>query len=383
MIYLDNQATTPTDPRVVEAMLPYFNNLFANPHSTQHEPGNQAKQAVDVARQQIANLCGANRDEIYFTSGATESNNLAVRGLAPTLLKNGRTHIICSNIEHKCVLAAVELLKGSGFRIDYVPCGQDGVVSAASISERITPETGLVCLMSANNEIGTLQPIGAVGKLCQASGIALHVDAVQSLGKHDLNLHSLGVTTASFSAHKLYGPKGIGAIFVARKWRSRITPLIVGGGQEGGLRSGTLPVPLCVGFGRACEVAAEQMSSDQALMTHCRSTFLAVLAEEKIPFQINASMEHRLSGNISLSIAGVDSEALIMTLKDRVALSSGSACTTAEIEPSHVLLALGLPPERIECSVRISFGRFTDPAQAEAAARIIAEVASGLRRIRH
>lgn len=383
MIYLDNQATTPTDPRVVEVMLPYFSDLYANPHSTQHEPGAQAKQAVDKARQFIADLCGANRDELFFTSGATESNNLAIRGLGPALQKVGRTHVLCSAIEHKCVLASVEALRMAGFSVEFVPCGSDGIVTEESVRRRLRPETGLVCLMSSNNEIGTIQPIQQVGFLCAAAGIALHVDAVQSLGKHPLNLHQMGATTASFSAHKLYGPKGIGAIFIARKWRTRVTPLIVGGGQEGGLRSGTLPVPLCVGFGRACEIAAQNLTNDDVHVRACRSAFLAILTECNIPFKINAQTEDRLGGNMNISLDEVDAEALIMTLKDQVALSSGSACTTAEIEPSHVLRALGLSPERIECSVRVSFGRFTLQSEAVAAAKLMARAASRLRRIRH
>lgn len=364
-------------------MLPYFGGLYANPHSTQHGPGLQAKHAVDIARQKIADLCGASRDEIFFTSGATESNNLAIRGLGPALQKAGRMHVLCSAVEHKCVLASVEALRGVGFRVDFVPVESRGIISEQSIAERLRPETGLVCLMSANNEIGTIQPVEQIGALCAKSGIALHVDAVQSLGKHPLDLHRIGAATASLSAHKIYGPKGVGAIFVARKWRTRLSPQIVGGGQEGGLRSGTLPVPLCVGFGRACEIAAHRMDADETNLQGYRAAFLNTLKTANISFKINGDMACRLAGNINLSIDGVDAEALIMTLKDRVALSSGSACTTAEIEPSHVLEALGLTPEQIECSVRVSFGRFNTSEEAVTAASLIAEVAGRLRRIRH
>lgn len=383
MIYLDNQATTRVDPRVVAEMLPYLQEGFGNPHSTQHAVGASAKSAVDEARRAVADLCGATRDEIFFTSGATESNNMAIRGLAPFLQASGKTHVLCSAIEHKCVLASVDVLAQAGFDVEFVHPEANGIFNPAAVKALFRPTTGLLCLMSANNEIGTIEPIEEVARLCAEHSVAFHVDAAQSLGKHPFDVHALGFTTASFSAHKVYGPKGIGAIFIARKWRTRISPLIVGGGQEGGLRSGTLPVALCVGFGAACQIAAREMAVDAEHALVCRAAFLTALDAGGVAYRINGALEERLPGNLNLSIDEVDAEALIMTLKDRVALSTGSACTTAEIEPSHVLTALALPLERIEWSIRVSFGRFNTPDEARIAGELVAETAASLRRIRY
>ena len=378
-IYLDAHATTPCDPRVVEAMLPTFSALFGNASSRQHAYGWQAEALVEAAREQVAGLVGAHPSEIIFTSGATESNNLAIKGIARALAAKGR-HIVASAIEHRSVLDSCRRLESEGFRVTLLPVGPDGRVSPADVEAALEDETILVSVMLANNEIGSLQPVREIGALCKEKGIYFHCDAVQALAWEKVDVQTLGIDLLSISAHKMHGPKGVGALFVRRRNpRVQLRALIDGGGHERGLRSGTLNVSGIVGLGKAAEIVLEERDRDAARVRALRDRLLAGLRGRLGELAVNGSLKHRLPNNLNLSIPGADAGAMLGSLRG-VALSSGSACASAVAEPSHVLAALGLDEERLASALRFGLHRFTTEAEIDQA---ILEVADTALRLRH
>ncbi|KPL54569.1 cysteine desulfurase IscS [Prosthecomicrobium hirschii] len=374
-IYLDHHATTPLDPRVFEAMRPYFLEAFGNPHSADHAYGWEAEAGVEAARRAIARLIGAAAGEIVFTSGATEANNLALRGAAARL-PEGRRHLVASTIEHPCVAAVVDRLEADGFAVTRVDPGADGIVPAEAVAAALRPETGLVTVMAANHEIGTLQPIGAIGALTRARGILFHSDAAQAAGKVPLDVVAAKVDLMSLSAHKMYGPKGIGALHVRRG--VALEPLILGGGQERGLRSGTVPAPLAVGFGAAAGIAQAEMDGEALRLKALRERLRAGLAARIPGLRVNGELERRLPGNLDLALPGIAAIDLIHRMKDRVAVSAGSACASASLEPSPVLGAIGLDDAAALGSIRIGLGRGTTEAEIDAAIAAVAEAWSAL-----
>src|SRR5262245_34248169 len=337
-IYMDNHATTPLDPRVLDAMLPYLVEHFGNAASRNHAFGWRAEEGVDEARSLVAAIIGCSEKEIVFTSGATESANLAIKGVAAFYREKGN-HIVKVATEHKCVLDACKRLEGEGFRVTYLPVGADGLVAPERVADAITEKTILVSIMAANNEIGVLQPIAEIGRVTRGRGILLHTDATQAVGKIPVDVDEMGVDLLSFSAHKMYGPKGVGALYVRREPRVRLRPLIDGGGQERGLRSGTLNVPGIAGFGAACRIAGDVMAEESDRLLRLRNRLLARITDRLDAVVVNGSLAHRLPNNLNLSFGYVEGEAMLMAMED-VAVSSGSACTSASIEPSHVLRAL-------------------------------------------
>ncbi|KAM6500438.1 cysteine desulfurase NFS1 [Amanita muscaria] len=362
-IYLDMQATTPVDPRVLDAMLPYLSDQFGNPHSRTHAYGWESEQAVEDARKHIADLIGADQKDIIFTSGATESNNAAIKGVA-RFHKEKKRHVITTQTEHKCVLDSCRKLGEEGFDVTYLPVQKDGTIDLAQLEDAIRPDTSVVSIMTVNNEIGVIQPIKEIGALLRKHrGIYFHTDAAQAVGKIPLDVNEMNLDLMSISGHKLYGPKGIGALYVRRRPRVRLEPLLSGGGQERGLRSGTLAPALVVGLGEAARVAKREMTRD-----HARITELA----NRLITGINAHVEHVVRngdvngypGCINLSFAYVEGESLLMALKD-IALSSGSACTSASLEPSYVLRALGAAEDMAHSSLRFGIGRFTTEAEID------------------
>jgi len=376
LIYLDHHATTPTDPRVLEAMLPYFDREFGNAASRTHAYGWRAEAAVEVAREAIARAIGASDPrEIVFTSGATESNNLALLGIARAGRSRG-DHVVTLATEHSSVLEPCEALVREGFAATIVPVDRDGRVDPAAVVAAITPRTLLVSAAWANGEIGTLQPIDAIARACQERGVLLHSDAAQALGKVPVNV-AAGVDLLSLTAHKLYGPKGVGALWVrSGRPRVRIEPLFFGGGHENGLRPGTLPVALIVGFGRAVEIAVAEREIEAARLLALRERLLARLRDALSGVTVNGHPSERLPGNLNLGFEGIEADALLASLRD-IALSTGSACSSARPEPSHVLVALGLPDARVRSAVRIGLGRGTTTEQVDVTAeRIVAEVRS-------
>ena len=376
-IYLDYQATTPTDPRVLEAMLPWFTERFGNPHSVHHLYGREATEAVEAGRARLAALIGAEPREMVFTSGATESNNLAIKGAA-RFLKGRKGHIVTLASEHKCVLEACRRMEREGFRLDILAPRPDGLVDLARLAEAIEEDTALVSIMAVNNEIGVIQPLAEIGALCRARGVLFHCDAAQAAGKVPLDVNAQAIDLLSISGHKMYGPKGIGALYVRRRPRVRLEPQIDGGGQERGHRSGTLPTPLCVGLGEAARIALESMDEEAARLDRFNRRFRALLAERVEGVTINGDLDRRFPGNLNVSIAGLDAEALIAALPE-LALSTGSACTSASVEPSYVLRAMGLPDSAARGSLRIGFGRPTSEEEVERAAALIADAVERLR----
>jgi cysteine desulfurase len=372
-IYLDYQATTPMDPRVLEAMMPYFTERFGNPHSRNHLHGWEAEEGVEKARAQLAALIGADEREIVFTSGATESNNLAIAGVA-RFYKDKRNHIVTLVTEHKCVLDTCRHLEGEGFDVTYLPVGKDGLVDLAALEGAITDRTVVVSIMGVNNEIGVIQPLAAIGRLCRAKGAFFHTDCAQAYGKIPLDVEAMNIDLMSISGHKIYGPKGIGALYVRRKPRVRMQALIHGGGQERGMRSGTLPTPLCVGLGEAAAICQREMAQETARLEALRDRFMSRIDARLPEVFMNGDARNRIPGNLNLSFAYVEGEGLMMGIKD-LSVSSGSACTSASLEPSYVLRALGVEEELAHTSLRIGFGRFTTEAEVDYAAdRIIAAV---------
>jgi cysteine desulfurase len=377
-IYLDNHATTRVDPRVVEAMLPYFTEYFGNAASRNHEFGWKAEEAVDRARKQIADLIGATPREIIFTSGATESDNLAIKGVAEMYAEKGN-HIITAATEHKAVLDTCKKLEKHGYRVTYLPVMGDGLIDLDMLKESFTDKTILVTIMYANNEIGVLQPVREIGAMCRERGVLFHTDAVQAIGKIPFNVNELKVDMASISAHKMYGPKGVGALYVRRRNpRVLLAPIIDGGGHERGMRSGTLNVASIVGFGKAAAIAKSEMADESRRLRELRDYLNDKLHKNLDEIYINGSMEHRLPHNLNISFAYVEGESLLMGIND-VAVSSGSACTSASLEPSYVLKALGAGDELAHSSIRFGLGRFTTEEEVDYVAEKLTSVVRRLR----
>ncbi len=377
---MDNHATTRTDPRVLEAMLPYFSETYGNAASRNHEFGWVAEQAVEEARGRIAKLIGASAKEIIFTSGATESDNLAIKGVAEMYREKGN-HIITQQTEHKAVLDSCKRLEKHGYRLTYLPVEKDGRISLDALKTAMDDQTILVTIMAANNEIGVLQPIREIGALCHERGVLFHTDAVQSVGKVPFNVVDDNVDLASISAHKLYGPKGVGALYVRRKNpRVQLVAQIDGGGHERGMRSGTLNVPGIVGLGKACQIAGEEMAEETRRLGALRDRLKDAIMGQLDECYINGSLEHRLPGNINISFAYVEGESLLMGIHD-IAVSSGSACTSATLEPSYVLKALGAGDELAHSSIRFGIGRFNTEAEVDYVAKRVVETVQRLREL--
>ncbi|MBI1978354.1 MAG: IscS subfamily cysteine desulfurase [Candidatus Omnitrophica bacterium] len=359
-IYMDYQSTTPVDPRVLEAMLPYYREGFGNAASRNHAFGQQAHEAVEEARAQIARFINASEpSEVIFTSGATESNNLALKGIAEMYRERGN-HIVTSQIEHKSVLDSCRFLESKGFHVTYLPVNQEGLIHLKDLREAMTQKTILVSVMHANNEVGVLEPIEEVGKIAKEHNIFFHTDAVQSVGKVPFDVQAMEVDLASISAHKIYGPKGIGVLYLRkRNPRARLESIIHGGGHEGGLRSGTLNVPAIVGFGKACEIAAKEMNAESKKIFALREKLRSALLERLGDIYVNGSLEQRIPGNLNVSFAFVEGESLLNEMSEEVAVSSGAACSSAALEPSYVLKALGVGEDRAHTSIRFGLGRFT------------------------
>lgn len=378
-VYLDNHATTPLDPRVLEAMLPFLTSKFGNAASNSHSFGWEAAAAVEAARRQIAAAIGAAPQEIVFTSGATESDNLAVLGVAEAQRSRGN-HVITAVSEHKAILDSCKYLEKHGYRITWLPVKSDGLIDLDRLKDSFTPQTILVTIMAANNETGVLQPIDEIGRLCRERGVLFHSDAVQALGKVPLNVENANLDLASLTAHKLYGPKGCGALFVSTNVAQRLQPMIHGGGHEHGLRSGTLNVPGIVGFGKACELAQQEMPEESCRLAGLRNRLRDRLTSALDQVVINGSMEHRVPGNLNMSFLHVEGETLLTGLHD-VALSSGSACSSGKTEASHVLKALGLSDEAAGCAIRFGIGRFNTETEIDYVAERVIELVKNLREV--
>jgi cysteine desulfurase len=379
-IYLDNHATTPLDPRVLEAMLPYFTQKFGNAASRNHSFGWEAEKAVSEAREQIAQLIGATAKEIIFTSGATESDNLAIKGVAEMYRERGN-HIITQATEHKAVLDTCKRLEKQGFRVTYLPVKADGIIDLEDLKRAMDQQTILVSIMAANNEIGVLQPIAEIGRLCHEKNVLFHCDAVQAVGKIPVNVIADNIDLMSISAHKIYGPKGVGALYVRRRDpRVQIVAQIDGGGHERGMRSGTLNVPGIVGLGKACEICRQEMGEEAKRLTGLRDRLKNKLESELDYVHVNGSWEHRLPGNLNMSFLYVEGESLLMGIND-VAVSSGSACTSATLEPSYVLKALGLGDDVAHSSIRFGLGRFNTQAEVDYVAAKVIDVVKKLREL--
>ena len=379
-IYLDNHATTPMDPRVLDAMLPYLGARFGNAASRNHSFGWEAEEATETAREQVASLIGANKKEIVFTSGATESNNLAIKGVAEMYAERGN-HIITAATEHKAVLDTCKRLEKHGYKVTYLPLQPDGLIDLDQLREAITDKTILVSIMYANNEIGVIQPIREIGAICKERGVLFHSDATQAVGKVPVNVIKDNVDLLSLSGHKMYGPKGVGALYVRRKSpRVQLTAQIDGGGHERGMRSGTLNVPGIVGLGKACELCQQEMEEEGKRLGALRDKLMHRLTSELDEVFINGTMEHRLPNNLNISFAYVEGESLLMGIHD-IAVSSGSACTSATLEPSYVLKALGKGDDLAHSSIRFGLGRFTTEEEVEYAADSIIRIVNKLREL--
>jgi cysteine desulfurase len=378
-IYMDNHATTQVDPRVVEAMLPYFTEIFGNAASRSHSFGWTAEKAVELARDQVGSLIGASGKEIVWTSGATESDNLAIKGAAE-FNKDRGNHIITAQTEHKAVLDTCKRLEKEGFEVTYLPVDPDGRVNPATLRAAMTDKTILVSIMLANNEIGCVNPIEELGAIVKERGAIFHVDAVQGVGKIPFDVNAARVDLASLSAHKMYGPKGVGALYVRRKPRVRITAQIDGGGHERGMRSGTLNVPSIVGFGKAAELCGAEMVSEGQRLLALRERLREGIQSRVTDTFVNGSMEHRLPGNLNISFAYVEGEAMLMGLKD-VAVSSGSACTSASLEPSYVLRAVGVEEEMAHTSIRFGLGRFNTEEEVDYVTKLVVGKVNKLREL--
>lgn len=357
-IYMDNNSTTRTDPRVVEAMIPFFTEKYGNSASRNHSYGWDAEEAVDSAREQVASIINASSKEIIFTSGATEANNLAIKGVASMYRKKGN-HFISTITEHKAVIDPLKRIERDGCKVTFLNVDKNGMISLQELEQAISNETVLVSLMAGNNEIGTLHPLKEIGKICKAKGVLFHTDATQAVGKIPVDVEEMGIDLLSLSGHKMYGPKGIGALYVRRKDpRVRLDAMMDGGGHERGMRSGTLPVPMIVGLGMAAEIARKEMSAESHRLLQLRNRLHAGITSKLEDVYLNGHPEFRLPGNLNLSFAFVEGEGLMMGIKD-IAVSSGSACTSASLEPSYVLKALGLGDELAHSSIRFGLGRFT------------------------
>ena len=376
-IYLDYQATTPMDPRVLDAMMPYFTEKFGNPHSRNHPYGWEAEDAVETARGHIAHLIGADPKEIIFTSGATESNNLAIKGVG-RFYKDRKNHIVTCVTEHKCVLESCRHLGQEGFDVTYLPVTENGLIDLDQLRDAITDKTALVSIMGVNNEIGVIQPLAEIGRICREKGAFFHSDCAQAVGKIPLDVNEMNIDLMSISGHKFYGPKGIGAMYVRRKPRVRLTPLFSGGGQERGMRSGTLPTPLCVGLGEACAIASKEMTAETERLHALSTRMLKGITDQLPEVYVNGDLDKRIPGNLNISFAYVEGESLMMGIKN-LSVSSGSACTSASLEPSYVLRALGVTEDLAHTSLRLGLGRFTTEKEVDAA---VAEIVSNVQKLR-
>jgi cysteine desulfurase len=379
-IFMDSQSTTPVDPRVLEAMIPYFTEKFGHPASRNHPFGWEAEGGVDKAREQIARLIGA-RDpkEVVFTSGGTEAINLALKGVAEMYREKGN-HIVTTTIEQRATLDVCKRLERQGFEVTYVPVGRDGLVDVETVRAALTPKTILVSVMFANNEIGTIQPIAELGKLAKEKGILFHTDATQAVGKIPVDVEAMGVDLLSATAHMLYGPKGVGALYVRRKNpRVRLAPMVDGGGHERGMRSGTVPVPLAVGFGKAAEIAREEMAEESKRLAALRDRLQEQILSKVDEAYVNGHPTLRLPHNLNISFAYVEGESVLMGLNREAALASGSACTSATLEPSYVISALGVDSELAHSSIRFGLHRFTSEEEVDFVARKTVEVIQRLR----
>jgi cysteine desulfurase len=379
-IYMDNHATTPMDPRVLEAMLPYFTEKFGNAASRNHSFGWAGEEAVENARQQVASLIGATAKEIIFTSGATESDNLMIKGVAEMYREKGN-HIITQAIEHKAVLDTCKNLEKRGFEVTYLPVHKDGRVDPEAVRKAIKPTTILISIMYANNEIGAINPIAEIGKIAKERGIILAVDGVQAVGKIPVDVQKDNIDLLAISAHKLYGPKGVGALYVRRRNpRVQLSAIIDGGGHERGMRSGTLNVPGIVGLGKACEICQQEMAQESERLRALRDRLKAGLEAKLDEVYINGSLEHRLPNNLNMSFAYVEGESLLMGIND-IAVSSGSACTSATLEPSYVLKALGVGEDLAHTSIRFGLGRFTTQEEVDYVIDKMVQVVTKLREL--
>ena len=370
-IYLDNQATTPLDARVLKAMSSCLTEKFGNPHSVTHRFGWEAAAAIDVARGKIASLVGADANDIYFLSGATEANNLAIKGLAETY-QGKKSRIITASTEHKCVLESCLAAEKWGFETIFPGVGKDGLIDLNDLEKALDGSVALVTVMAVNNEIGVIQPLEEIGRLCQAKGILFHCDAAQAFGKIPLDVAAMNIDLMSLSGHKIYGPKGVGALYVRKQVKRLLTPQMSGGGQEGGLRSGTLAPALCIGFGAAAAIARDEMVSEAERMKAVFKGFVETLESSGINFRINGSVDQRWPANLNVTFPGINGDLLLSKMKN-IAVSSGAACASAVEGPSYVLQALGVSDRDAESSLRIGFGRFTTGDEAEYAANYIVE----------
>lgn len=368
-IYMDYQATTPMDPRVFAAMTPYFMEKFGNPHSNGHKFGWEAEAACEVAREQVASLIGADAKEIIFTSGATESNNLALKGVGK-FYGDKKNHIITVVTEHKCVLDTCRHLEQEGFNITYLPVQKNGLIDLAELEKAITDKTVIISVMAVNNEIGVIQPLKEIGALCRKYGAFFHTDAAQAYGKIPLDVEEMNIDLMSISGHKIYGPKGIGALYIRRKPRIRLIPMINGGGQERGFRSGTLPTPMVVGLGEAARIAKEEMVQENERITKLSEKLYNGITSRAKDIFLNGDKVQRIPGNLNLSFAYIEGESMIMAIKD-LAVSSGSACTSASLEPSYVLRSIGVGEELAHTSIRFGIGRFTTEKEIDYAVNLV------------
>lgn len=362
-VYLDNGATTPVDPRVLDAMMPFMSELYGNAHSRTHQYGWVTEEAVEKARKQLADLIGASPKEIFFTSGATESNNIALKGVAE-YQKEKKKHIITLQTEHKCVLDSCRYLEMNGFDVTYLPVEKNGLVNMSALEAAIRPDTSLVSCMYVHNEIGVIQPIEEIGRLCRSKKVFFHTDAAQATGKIPINVDRDHIDLMSISGHKLYGPKGVGALYMRRRPRVRIRSPVSGGGQERGVRSGTIAVPLVVAIGAAAELAGKEMERDTARIKALQKRLYDGLTSQLSHLIINGDLDKRYCGNLNISFSCVEGESLLMGIND-IAVSSGSACTSASLEPSYVLRALGIDAENAHTSIRFGIGRFTTEAEID------------------
>ena len=377
-IYLDNHATTPMDPRVLDAMMPYFLEDFGNAASRNHAFGWKAEEAVEKAREQVAKVIGAEAKEIVFTSGATESDNLAIAGAAEFYREKGN-HIITCVTEHKAVLDTAHMLEQRGFEVTFLPVDKNGSISLDDLTNAITDKTILVSLMAANNEIGTIHPLKEIGRITREKGVLFHCDATQGVGHMDIDVNEMNIDLASYTAHKIYGPKGVGALYVRRRNpRVRLSPIIYGGGHERGMRSGTLNVPGIVGFGKACQLALDEADKERAHLDTLRERLHQGITRELDYVYLNGHPTERHPGNLNISFAYVEGESLLMGMND-IAVSSGSACTSASLEPSYVLRAMGVGDELAHSSIRFGIGRFTTEEEVDYVIRRAVEVVSKLR----
>lgn len=378
-LYLDYQSTTPVDPRVIDAMMPYFTSKFGNPHSRSHSFGWEAEEAVEIARGKVASLIGASAKEIIFTSGATESNNLAIKGVA-NFYKDKKKHIITLSTEHKCVIDACRHLQEDGFDVTYLKVLPNGIVDLDLLEKSITDQTILISIMAINNEIGVIQPLEEIGKIARKHNVFFHTDIAQAFGKIPIDVEKCNIDLASISGHKIYSPKGIGALYVRRRPRVRLVPLINGGGQERGMRSGTLPTALVVALGKAAEVALEDMEKDYKKIHALYNRFINGITSRVQDVYLNGDKDMRWPGNVNLSFAYIEGESMIMAIKD-IAVSSGSACTSASLEPSYVLKSLGLDDEMAHTSIRFGIGRFTTEEEIDYAIELIVANVDKLREL--